>query len=185
MALFDRKFGELRKTMGRFLAAGLFNTFLAILLGFAGLIGVYCVARISAAGDWTFGRTFDQWYISMGAVPLNGEGCAAAGNCVFSAIDPDTCLLCDLFSRLLDMMSSLALKVFVLVSGMVWTLTFMAFALWFLRYVYDNVLVEQSDDVGKMLGDVVKKVIVISMIGVAIGIADASLLKKSASMIFE
>ena len=177
MALFDRKFADLGKAMGKFLTAGALYTFLAVFLSFAGLVAVYSVALISESGKWTLGSTFDQWFQSMGATRL-ADG-------TYSAIDPNTCWTCGLFSRLLDMTSSLALKVFVLVSSTVWTLTAVAFALWLLMYVYRKILIDQDGDIDTLFRDVVKKVIVISMVGVVIGLADADALKKSANMVFE
>jgi hypothetical protein len=177
MALFDRKFTDLGKAMLKFLAAGAVYTFLAVFLSFAGLVAVYSVALVSASGKWALGSTFDQWFQSMGATLLP-DG-------TYSATDPSTCWVCDLFSRLLDMMGGLALKVFVLVSSTVWTLTVVAFALWLLMYVYRKILIEHDGSVDELFREVVKKVIVISMIGVAINIADATVLRNSAKMIFD
>ncbi len=133
--------------------------FTYIIFGFFGLIALAIVGS-KLSGDWTVGVSFNEWWGSMTKLPLvNGK---------FSAVDPGTCLVCDLFSKCFDLMSVMGLKMYIYIADVAWTLITMGFAVWILMYMYDHLIKEQDGDVHKMIVDVAKRIIIISIVGVAL-----------------
>lgn len=139
-----------------FSLAGIKSIFVTFIAGFSSLIVLAVVGNI-LSGEWTIGTSFTEWWGSMARLPLeNGK---------FSAIDPGTCLVCDLFAKCFDLMSVMGLKMYTYIADIAWTLITMGFAVWLLIYMYDNIIKDQNGDVHKMIVDVVKRIIIISIVG--------------------
>lgn len=170
--MLSNTFKTSNKLMKAFLLAPLKLFFWSILIG----IGMFVILAIVAfKGDWVIGTSFDTWYASLTgvAVPVDGK---------FSAIDFQGCWSCNLFAKTFDLMSVVGLELFVFISDIVWTLVTMGFAVWLVIYVINNVIKEQKGDIPTFGLDVIKKIFIIGIIGVAINIASADNLKKSADM---
>ena len=133
--------------------------FTSFIMGFFVLITLAIVGN-NLSGDWSLGTSFNEWWESMATIaPVNGK---------FSAIDPGTCLVCDIFAKCFDLMSMLGLKMYVYIADIAWTLITMGFAVWILIYMYNHLIIEQDSNFKQMGLDIAKKIIVISIIGAAL-----------------
>ena len=132
-------------------------------MGLFSLIALAWVGSI-ISGDWSIGISFDKWWGSMAKLPqINGQ---------FSAVDPGTCFICDLFSKCFDLMSVMGLKMYIYIADIAWTLITMGFAVWILIYMYDHLIKEQDSDIYKMIADIAKRIIIISIVGAALFFID-------------
>ena len=139
-----------------FSLAGLKAIFISFFMGLFSLITLAIVGN-NLSGDWTIGVSFDKWWASMAKLPqINGQ---------FSAVDSGTCVVCDLFSKCFDLMSVMGLKMYIYIADIAWTLITMGFAVWILVYMYDHLIKEQDGDVHKMIADIAKRIIIISIVG--------------------
>ncbi|MCR5506604.1 MAG: type IV secretion system protein [bacterium] len=139
-----------------FSLAGLKSIFVSLIMGLFALITLAIVGS-SISGDWTIGTSFEEWWGSMSSIPaVNGK---------FSAVDPNTCFVCGLFAKCFDLMSVMGLRMYIYIADIAWTLITMGFAVWILIYMYDHIIKEQDGDVYKMVADIAKRIIIISIVG--------------------
>ena len=126
--------------------------------GFLWLIVIAILAIVigNYSGKWTIGTTFEEWWGSISSSEvIDGK---------FSATDPKTCWSCTIFARLFDLMGVMAVKLYVYIADIAWVLIWAGLAVWILNYVYKNTILEQSNDVVKMLKEIGMKVVVIGVI---------------------
>ncbi|MBR1544331.1 MAG: type IV secretion system protein [Alphaproteobacteria bacterium] len=139
-----------------FSLAGFKSVFVSLTMGLFALITLAIVGSI-ISGDWTVGTSFNEWWGSMASMPaVNGK---------FSAVDPKTCFVCGLFAKCFDLMSVMGLRMYIYIADIAWTLITMGFAVWILIYMYDHIIKEQDGDVYKMVADIAKRIIIISIVG--------------------
>ncbi len=144
------------KNILRFSLAGLKTIFVSFFMGLFSLITLAIVGN-NLSGDWAIGVSFDKWWSSMTQLPqIDGN---------FSAVDPGTCFVCDLFSKCFDLMSVMGFKMYVYIADIAWTLITMGFAVWILVYMYDHLIKEQDSNVYQMVVDVAKRIIIIGIVG--------------------
>ncbi len=150
---------KLKSVLRYYSLIGLKAVFVSFIMGLFALITLSIVGN-KLSGDWSVGISFDKWWGSMATLPqVDGK---------FSAIDPGTCLVCDLFSKCFDLMSVMGLKMYIYIADIAWTLITMGFAVWILIYMYDHLIKEQESDIYKMGAEIAKKIIIICIVGVAL-----------------
>jgi|GEM_PF-3248740 len=161
-----------------FLGKGLSGFILSWLMGLLTLVVVAGIAVGLFSGDWAPGMTFPEWYLNVGAVPIE----TADGRLLFSGVD-SKCFACEAFSHLFDLMNVAGLKMYEFIHETVWILVVVAFALWLLRYVFDKILIDGEPDIKKAAEDIFKKILAIGIIGAGIGLMSVERLRNTAGLI--
>ncbi len=151
-------------------------SFIAVISGFATLI-ILAVVGAHISGDWTIGTSFTEWWQSMTGSEVRGT--------TFSAIDFNTCWSCSIFDKIFDLMSIVALNMYVYIANIAWTLIVGGFAVWLLIYMYDHIIKDKDTNMYDLLKDVAKQVIIISIVGVALAIPSKEGLRSMAANIFD
>ncbi|MCL2439280.1 MAG: hypothetical protein FWD15_02085 [Alphaproteobacteria bacterium] len=154
---------KMPKTIARFLFdIGLrFNV--AVIMGGALLAtwAIFAMGHVGFDAEWFPGQTFDKFIQSMGAIADNGK---------YSAVDRNICPTCGALASLFDLVGVAATWAYGQVYDVIWLLLTFGFALWLLNETYERVLDEKKFD-NSFFVDVVKKIIVISIIGAALGLS--------------
>ena len=115
------------------------------------------------SGEWTLGVSFNEWWQSISKSPVvNGK---------FSAVDVNTCWSCNLFSKLLDILSLVGVKLYAYISDVAFILIIFGFAVWILNYMYKHMILDQDLNAKSMAFDISKKIIMIGVVSVALSFA--------------
>ncbi len=151
----------IKKMMGfwKFAFSGLAAS---LLLGFGSMILfiVLAVLGYKLSGSWFVGDSFDTWWQTISKTPIT--------NGMYSATDPSVCWSCNIFMKLMDLLSMLGQEMYIYLADICFILMVGGFAVWLLNYMYKNIILSQNDDVSGMIKDVIKKIIVISVLSVAL-----------------
>ena len=134
----------------------------SLLLGFGSMILfiVLAVLGYKLSGSWFVGDSFDTWWQTISKTPIT--------NGLYSATDPSVCWSCNIFIQLMDLLSMLGQEMYIYLADICFILMVGGFAVWLLNYMYKNIILSQNGDVGGMVKDIIKKIIVISVLSVVL-----------------
>ena len=134
----------------------------SILLGAGSIVLLIAIAIFGSkiSGAWFVGDSFDTWWQTISKTPTI--------NSLYSATDPSVCWSCNIFIKLMDLLTVVGLEVYTYLADICFVLMVTGFAVWLLNYMYKNIILSQNGDVGGMVKDIAKKIIVISILSVAL-----------------